>query len=142
MNSLFCSIGKIQAEILNDNSASMRILVDQNISDYYYKLIPKYKNPQRQKYKAHTTIIRAHKEFIDLSKHNLELFYGFHNKNIEFYYNNIIKESDYYLWLDVYSVEAERIRNLFNLNTRGNFISEFKEFQQIFHITIANKKNR
>lgn len=112
-------------------------IIDQNISDYYRKLIPKYKNAKSQAYKAHITIVRLNKE-IPL---NMEFWGKYENKNIVFEYNPIVQNDENYYWLDAYSEDISKIRKELGLPEYRDDTKFGGLKRSSYHITIANTKN-
>lgn len=104
-------------------------LVDPNIVEYYYSLIPKYYYPKRQKYDPHISIVRKEKfDYKRLADSALV------------YYSPIIHMCQTYFWLNVLSIDLEQIRLDLNLplNSYNNIVPE--GFKHLFHITIGNRK--
>lgn len=104
-----------------------------DFGNYYYSLIPKYKQKQRQKYIPHITVVRKE---IEIPKKN----WGFwNNKKIEFLYDPNIQDGYIYYYLNVYSWMIGYVRMKLGL-------SYFRQPKDIYdpwvcyHITIGNKK--
>lgn len=115
---MFNGNGKI---IYRDSSCIC--LVDQQIVDYYYSLIPKYKEKNRQKYPAHITIIRK------WEKYHTKIY---ESKYIPFTYSPFVHENEIYYYLNCWSEEIKKIRE----------INELRPYRvnNCYHITIGNKK--
>jgi len=94
---------------------------------YYYALIPKYKNAQRQRYRAHVTIVREfekpNKQF-DIKPCEGDIFYLDYSPNICYSYP--------YYFLECQSKPIEDLRILFGL--------EPHRLNNCYHITIGNVK--
>lgn len=111
-------------------------LVDQQISDYYRSLIPKYIYVQPQKYKAHITIVRSGKERAP----NI-IFWGKHEGIIiNFKYDSEIKSDSLYFWLDAFSNDIGNIREELGLERFRNDLTFGGIQRTSYHITIGNKK--
>lgn len=111
-------------------------LVDQQISDYYRSLIPKYIYVQPQKYKAHITIVRSGKE----RPLNINCWGKHEGLGIKFEYNSEIKSDSLYFWLDVFSNDIGNIREELGLERFRNDIAFGGIQRTSYHITIGNKK--
>lgn len=101
-----------------------------DLIDYYYALIPKYKNAQRQKYPPHITIVRGPYE-PDVNRDKWKYRDG---ELISVYYDGVIKYSDTYFWIDCYSNDISEIRNELGL-------LQYPFIFNSYHFTIGNVKN-
>ena len=111
-------------------------LVDQQISDYYRSLIPKYIYVQPQRYKAHITIVRSGKERVP----NMIFWGKYEGVIINFEYNSEIKSDLRYFWLDVFSNDIGNIREELGLERFRNDLTFGGIQRTSYHITIGNKK--
>lgn len=111
-------------------------LVDQQISDYYRSLIPKYIYVQPQRYKAHITIVRSGKERVP----NMIFWGKYEGVIINFEYNSEIKSDLRYFWLDVFSNDIGNIREELGLERFRNDLAFGGIKRTSYHITIGNKK--
>jgi hypothetical protein len=118
------------------NSYGLTVQVDQGISDFYRSLIPKYYDWQQQKYPAHITVVRIHKEV----PKNLEHWGKYNNKKIKFAYSGMIHDGTVYWWLNAFSTELEDIRLELGLPVRSEYTLPPEGFTKCFHITLSNKK--
>ena len=110
--------------------------VDQGISDYYRKLIPKYYYVQSQMYKAHITVVRTEKE----SPKNMNVWGKYEGEEIPFTYDNHVYNDANYWYLNVQSDRIGDIREELGL-PRFRF-GEIGSNRNGYHITIANNKNK
>lgn len=95
---------------------------------YYYALIPKYKNAQRQKYLAHVTIVREFEKPNDWFRFKL-----FEDERFSIDYSpNICYKFPYY-YLECQSPEIEMLRLFYGLSPY--------RINNCYHITIGNVKN-
>lgn len=115
---MFTGYGKI---IYRDSSCVC--LIDQELVDYYYSLIPKYKTKNRQKYPAHITIIGK------WEKYHTRLYSG---EKISFTYSPFVHESETYYYLNCWSEEIKKIRKV-------NELCSYR-LNNCYHITLGNKK--
>ncbi len=111
-------------------------LVDQQISDYYRSLIPKYIYVQPQKYKAHITIVRSGKERAP----NIIFWGKYEGLIINFKYDSAIKSDSLYFWLNVFSDDIGDIREELGLEKFRNDLAFGGTQRTSYHITIGNKK--
>lgn len=103
--------------------------IDQELSDYYRSLIPKYYNVKPQKYKSHITIVRTAIE----NPPNMEYWGKYENQYINFSYSPVIHNDGTYFWLNAYSADIEKIREELGL-------PKYRLARNEYHITIANLK--
>lgn len=108
--------------------------VDQQLADYYFKLIPKYKNVNRQKYPAHISLVR-YETPVNLNKWGCD-----EGKSVVFCYDNEIKNGKVYYWLNVFSRQLEGIRMDLGLPIHSQYTLPPEGFTKCFHMTIANTK--
>lgn len=110
--------------------------IDQNISDYYRSLIPKYYYAVPQRYRSHITIVRTKKE----SPSKLE-FWGKHQgRQITFHYESYIYFDGTFFWLNAYSEEIGEIRQELGLPKYRDDRAFGGVLRNEYHITIANVK--
>lgn len=105
------------------------LLINQQIVDYYYTLIPKYKYVKPQMYPAHITIVRLNKE----SPTNMLAWGKYQSEKIKFQYDNEIKSDGKYYYLDTYSDMIGEIREELGL-------PKYRDNKDSYHITIGNTK--
>lgn len=110
------------------------IEADQGLADYYRKLIPKYKEVQRQKYHAHISVVR-HEVPI-----NLEIWGKYENQEVEFVYDSDIKYGKVYYWLNVFSKKLEEVRTELGLPVSSQYTLPPSGYIKCFHLTIGNSK--
>ena len=107
---------------------SVFLSIEQDISDYYMSLIPKYIWTQPTKYPAHITIVRG-----GVEKPNF-LRWGLDNGAVYSYtYSPEINKDGKYFYLNAFSLEIGLLRNSLGLE---EFRKGFKEY----HITIGRIK--
>jgi hypothetical protein len=103
------------------------VWIDPNIALYYRKLMPQYLDLQPQKYPAHITVVRLHKEIP-----NLENWNKYAGEKILFSYENKIYFDGTYYYLNAYSDRIGEIRMELGL-------PKFR-FGNSYHITLGNSK--
>lgn len=119
---------------------SLRLEVDQQIADYYRKLIPKYKNINGLRYPAHITIVRE-KNGLEYDRPTDMSNWGqYEGETVEFFYDGIIREGEVYFWINAFSKRFEEIRTELGLSCEENFSIPPEGFQKTFHMSIANKR--
>ena len=100
--------------------------IDDQIVQYYYSLIPKYYYAQRQMYRGHITVIRTGFETWPKS-------IDYTGRTIFFYYENVVRFTEPYFYLNVYSDDIGNLRRSLGLTyNRWTFTC--------FHITVGNIK--
>jgi hypothetical protein len=110
--------------------------IDQNISNYYRSLIPKYYNVKPQMYPAHITIVRLNKE----KPTKMENWGKHEGKKIYFEYDTDVQRDDKYFWINAYSEDIGDIREELGL-PRYRDDSLFGGVKRNeYHITIGNVK--
>jgi hypothetical protein len=109
---------------------------DQELSNYYRVLIPKWKNAKSQMYPAHITVVR---EGLEEPK-NLEFWGKYQGEKIEFYYSPEVQEGTVYFWLNIFSVRLEEIRIELGLSVHSEYTLPPEGFTKCFHMTVGNKK--
>ncbi len=110
---------------------------DQELSEYYRCLIPKYYDIQKSRWKAHITVVRSEKE----APINLEHWGKYQGQEINFFYDPIVKMGKIYFWLNIWCKKLEEIRIELGLSN----VSEFTlppdcPFTKCFHMTLGNCK--
>lgn len=118
-----------------DDCGKVIVVVDNDIANYYRKLIPKYYYVKPQRFSAHITVVRHLYEtnllMVNWKKHEGE--------SIDLEYNNYIEHDGVYFFLNVRSKDIGEIRQGLGLsvlrkNSFGENISDY------YHITIGNVK--
>jgi hypothetical protein len=129
---MFTSTGTIK---YYSNPYKLIVEVDQDISEYYRKLIPKYiDQPARQMYAAHISVVRN-----EIPPH-LSLWGKYEEEEIEFYYDNEVHFGEVYCWLNVWCKRLEEIRLELGLPVSSRFTLPPEGFIRCFHITLGNFK--
>lgn len=119
-------------------SYGVSVRVDQGVADFYRALIPKCYEWQPQKYPAHITVVRIHKE----TPKNIDKWGKYENKKIKFAYSPILHEGTVYWWINAFSIELEDIRRELGLPVRSEYTLPPEGYTKCFHITVCNKKER
>jgi hypothetical protein len=135
-NTLFKSSGKIVYE----ENYCVKLLIEQNILDYYFKLIPKYFNANKPRWPAHITIVRE-KDKLETEIPSKPEFLGkYEGEYIDFCYYGNMRHEGRYFWLECYSVRLEQIRLELGLLAKSQITIPPKGFKKTFHSTIGNLK--
>lgn len=119
-----------------DTGHKLIVEVDQEISNFYRSLIPKFYSTNRPRYPAHITVVRSVKE----SPTNLEFWGKYEGEEINFVYSPIIHQDDVYFWLNAFCNKLEDIRSELGLSAVSQWTLPPSGFRRCFHITIANQK--
>lgn len=109
--------------------------VDQGISNFYRKLIPKYNYVQSQMYPAHITVVRTAKEIPT----NMSVWGKYEGQEIPFTYDNHVYNDKTYWYLNVQSDRIGDIREELGLPRFRS--GELGADRKSYHITIGNSKN-
>lgn len=112
--------------------------VDQQISEYYRSLIPKYLPVIPPRWPAHITVVRAEKE----TPVHLEHWAKYDGESVEFYYSPHIRTGKVYYWLNTFCGKLEELRLELGLPIRSEYTMppEGDGFRKCFHMTIGNQK--
>lgn len=130
---LYQSTGIIKYEIV-DIGFKLFVEVDQQLADYYRKLIPKYQYVTRQRYGAHISVIRYEEP------PNIEYWGKYEGQEIDFFYDSDIKFGKVYYWLNAFSKKLEEVRLELGLPVSSPYTLPPDGFDKCFHITIGNTK--
>lgn len=130
---LFQSQGKLRY-----GKTNVVLDIDQQIVNYYRRLLPKAISHylQRQMYDAHISVVR--KEIVEPK---MEFWGKYDGECIDFWYSNAIRNSDVYFWIDVWSKRLEEIRDELGLPNESLYIQPPEGFRKTFHFTIGNRKH-
>lgn len=120
------------------NNWRLTVNVDQELTNYYRSLIPKWMDVQRPRWPAHITVVR---EGLEIPVHK-EFWNKYNNKTIDFLYEPKVFHGEVYYWLNIYCLELEDIRSELGLSRHSKYTEppERFRFKYTFHCTIANKK--
>lgn len=133
---LFGSTGCLRYSLTNSGGYSLKVMVDQQIADYYFSLIPKCIYRNRQMYPAHISTVRNEvPPYLNVwGKHE--------GKEVEFFYSNEIEHGTVYWWLNVFSKQLEEIRLELGLNVLSLYTKPPEGWNKTFHLTLANCKGQ
>jgi len=104
------------------------LLIDQQVAEYYFSLIPKYYYAQRQMYDAHITVVRFGVEVPT----NMSVWGKYDGEKIMFEYVPVVESGGVYFFLNAYSERIGDIRVELGLPRY--------RFSDHYHITIGNLK--
>ena len=100
------------------------LVIDKEIVNYYYSLIPRYKRANRQAYCPHITVVRKFEE----PKNFVQIV-----KTLQFSYSGDIYYDETYFYLESWSEDISLLREYYGLKPfRLNYNS--------YHITLGNTK--
>lgn len=128
------STGVLRYSYAEDYGYKLVLNIDQQISEYYRSLLPKWIKSNRQLYPAHVSIVR--KEVPT----NLGYWGRYEGEEVEFSYTHEIFFSEVYCWLNVFCNRLELIRMELGLPISSPFTRPPAGFLKCFHTTIANFK--
>jgi hypothetical protein len=132
---LYQSKGILRYSIV-DIGYKLIVEVDQGISDFYRRLIPKARYVKPQMYSAHISVVRRE------TPPNLEFWGKYDGEEIEFWYDTDIKWGKVYYWLNTFSERLEFIRTELGLPVSSEYTRPPEGFIKCFHCTIGNTKER
>lgn len=110
--------------------------VDQQLTNYYRSLIPKWKSVTRPRWPAHITLVRPEKEI----PIHLEHWEKYADEPIKFLYESHIYEGTMYYWLNIWCKRLEDIRRELGLPVISQYTLPPEGFIKCFHCTLGNKK--
>lgn len=128
---LFTSFG-----ILHYEDKKVVALGDQQLSDYYRSLIPKYYYVYPQKYQAHISVVRKE------APTNMALWGKHEGEKVEFRYEPYLYNDERYWWINCFCVRLEEIRRELGLPVSSSYTRPPSGFEKCFHLTVGNTKER
>lgn len=126
---LFKSIGK-----LHYGETKLIVEADQELSRYYFALVPKSAKLNPQRYGAHISVVRNEVPT------KLEFWKKYEGELIEFYYEPYVHNGEVYYWLNTFSNRLEEIRLELGLPISSEYTRPPGGFFKCFHMTIGNIK--
>lgn len=135
---LYQSSGILKYEIIPEYGYRVILETQDDLSDYYRSLIPKYIEIRPQKYNSHISIVRKEIPLI------LENWGKFDGQEIKFLYNNYINFDNRYFWLNCFSKDLETVRTSLGLELKNHSSDNYllEGYLKRFHLTIGNKKEK
>ncbi len=127
---MFSSIGILR---YFENPYKLIVEADQNISDYYRNLVPKYLKLNKQMHAAHISIVRKEIPI------NLQYWKKYEGEEIKFEYEGYIYNDETYYWLGVKCDYLKLIRAELGLPLTS-WITESPDSGHEFHLTVGNTK--
>tara|TARA_Y100000034_G_scaffold8165_2_gene8918 strand:+ start:1793 stop:2203 length:411 start_codon:yes stop_codon:yes gene_type:complete len=133
---LFKSTGYLQYS----RNHQLVVRADQGLADFYRHLIPKYYGVQRGRWPAHVTVVREVDGLIKEVPTNMDAWGKYQGEEIDFMYENIIRQGKIYFWLNIFCVRLEEIRSELGLSIRSQYTIPPEGFTKCFHMTLGNMK--
>lgn len=133
---MFSSTGTLSYGYDNNKLLKLIVNIDSEISRYYCSFIPKYYTINRQMYPPHITVVRKEKP------PNLKVWNKYEGQEIEFFYSNQVFHEGVYFWLNAFSTKLEEIRLELGLPISSKYTRPPDSFERVFHITLANCKQK
>ena len=111
--------------------------INQQLSNYYYSLIPKYLRGWKPGWPAHITVIRP-----DYGVPPKLRYWGdYEGEEIEFIYDPFIHNGNGYFWLNCWAKRFEYIQDELGLpKTISKYTLRPSGFDKTFHMTIGKYK--
>jgi hypothetical protein len=133
---MFTSRGKLHY----DESDGFRLVlyVEQDISDYYRALIPRWYRAYRQGWAAHLTVIRPGTD--DPGK--IRYWGDYEGEVVEFIYSPYLENGNGYYWFNAWSKRLETIRSELGLYNVSKFPLIPKGYDKTFHCTVAKYEQK
>jgi hypothetical protein len=136
MNVLHKSTGILRYTSNKDSFYRLALEVDQELSNYYRSLIPKWVDVSRPRWPAHITIVRPEKE----TPIHLDSWGKYEGEELDFLYAPEVQQGKIYFWLNAFCQKLENIRLELGLPVRSEYTLPPEGFKKCFHITIGNCK--
>jgi hypothetical protein len=108
--------------------------VDQELSNYYRALCPKWLNVKPQRYAAHISVVRNE------TPPKMEHWGKYQGDTIHALYEPCVYNDEAYYWLNVFSSRLEDIRTELGLPVSSPYTLPPAGFEKCFHLTIGNMK--
>jgi hypothetical protein len=113
----------------------LTVEVEQDLADYYRRLIPKAKGVIRQRYGAHVSVVRKETPV------NLDAWGKYEGESIDFVYDSEVKSGKVYYWLNCFSTRLEEIRIELGLPVSSEYTRPPDSWVKCFHMTLGNTKD-
>lgn len=132
---LFKSTGTLH---YGTGNAGLKLIVDvdSEISSFYRSLVPKYYNIKKPLYKSHISVVRK------IAPPNMSRWGEYEGECVTFYYDGMIQFNQTYFWINIFSLQLEKIRLELGLSIEEHYITPPIPFLKTFHMTIGNLKRR
>lgn len=111
----------------------LTVEVDQDFTDYYCYLIPRYYNVIRPRWPAHITVVRPEKEIPP----RIRYWDDYEGEKINFMYDPYVMEGNGYYWLNVWCKRLETIREELGLPNVSKYTLPPTGHIRCFHCTIG-----
>lgn len=118
----------------SESKNKLILRIDRGIYLYYRSFIPNLHTVNGQRHPPHISVVR------NQIPPNLQFWGKYEGEEVEFYYENIVRQDDLYLWLDCYSARLEDIRIELGLPLYNMTREPRQGFLQRWHTTIGNIK--
>ncbi len=105
------------------------IRVDQQVSNFYRSMIPKYYCVNGQRHPAHITVVRIGLE----RPPNMDVWEKYQGMSVKFEYSNVIERDGVYWFLRCRSEQIESIRQELGLR-------KYFDRKKGYHLTLGNTK--
>lgn len=133
---LFTSTGTLRYSIEPNVGHKLIVMIDPQLTEYYFSLIPKYLHVRRQAHHPHISVVR--KESPNLASWKIYAS-ATRNEIVTFQYENYLYCNHVYYWLNVYCKRLEEIRRELGLPLVSD-ITRSPNGVHRFHSTVGNVK--
>ncbi len=128
---LYSSIGVLR---YSDDPLKLVVEVDREISFYYRAMLPKWVKTNPQRYAPHISVVRHE------VPPRMDRWRAFDGEQVEFFYENVVRNGEVYIWLNAFCNRLEEVRSDLGLEVSSPYTMPPEGFQKCFHITIGNYK--
>jgi len=124
-----------KGKIHYDDKEGFRVTLEvgQDLSNYYYSLIPKYFRHWKPGWPAHITVVRPEKEIPP----KIRYWGDYEGEEVDFVYDYHILEGNGYYWLNAWSKRLEVVREELGLLNFSSYSLKPTGYNKTFHITIG-----
>ena len=129
---MFTSKGIIRYN--DDEGFRLTLEVNQEFSNYYRALIPKYYKVKKPRWPAHVTVVRPELE----NPPRIRYWGDYEGKSIEFLYDPYIQCDKGFYWLNIWCKQLEVIRAELGLENVSKYPLLPAGYFKTFHCTIGN----
>jgi hypothetical protein len=127
---VFTSKGKLHYE---DEEYRLVLKLDQDIADYYLRLIPATRRAYRQGWRAHITVVRPGIDEVG----KIRYWGDYQNEEVEFIYSPNLEMGRGFYWFNAWSKRLEEIRSELGLYNVSKYPLIPDGYKKTFHCTVG-----
>lgn len=125
------SYGKLHYD--NDEGFRIKLIVNQDLVNYYQSSIPHYLRVLKPRWSAHITVVRP--EF-DIPP-RIRYWGDYEGEEVEFIYDSYLLNGNGYFWINAWSKRLEIIRDELGLQNTSKYTLRPEGYNKTFHITVG-----